>query len=72
MLYRVYDEMSVWVKGLGRAVSLHPGQELNDELPDDAIIIKEWGPRGLVRAPNVESATAAPGETRTTRRKPAA
>lgn len=72
MLYRVSEEMSVWVEGLGRDVRLHAGQELDDQNADDAAIIKEWAPRGLLRAPNIESATAAPGEVRSTRRKPAA
>lgn len=67
-IYRVTQHMNVWVEALGRDVTLDPSVELDDEYPDDAAIIKEWAPRGVVRAPNVESATAAPGEKRNTRR----
>lgn len=67
-IYRARERTSVYVKALGRDVSLDPSVELDDQYPDDAAVIAEWGPRGLVRCPNVESATAAPGEARNTRR----
>lgn len=67
-IYRVKERVSVWVEALGRDVSLDPAVELDDAFADDAAVIAEWAPRGLVRQPNVEAATAAPGETRATRR----
>lgn len=67
-IYRARERTSVYVEALGRDVSLDPSVELDDQYPDDAAVIAEWGPRGLVRCPNVESATAAPGEARNTRR----
>ena len=67
-LYRSRNHTVVFVEALGRDVTLDPAVELDDQLHDDALVIKEWAPRGLLRASNVEQATAAPGEVRTTRR----
>lgn len=53
MKYRVREEMSVHVKALGREVPLQPANELDDAFPEDAAVIAEWAPRGLVRAVNV-------------------
>lgn len=72
MLYRSTVHTVVFVEKLGRDVTLDPAVELDDQLHDDAIVIAQWAPRGLLRASNVEQATAAPGETRTTRRTRAA
>lgn len=72
MIYRVTEVGSVYVEALGRDVKLDPTREYDDRFPEDAAIIAEWAPRGLLRSPNIESATAAPGETRNVRRKPAA
>jgi hypothetical protein len=69
-IYRAQEPMSVWVESLGREVHIKSRQELDDQFPEDAAVIKEWAHRGLVREVNpVESATAAPGEARSTRRK---
>ena len=68
MIYRATEQASVWVESLGRDVQLDPSKEYDDSFPGDAAVSAEGAPRGLLRAPNVESATAAPGETRTTRR----
>ncbi len=68
MLYRAIKHSVVFVEALGRDVTLDPAVELDDQLHDDALVIAEWKPRGLLRASNVEQATAAPGESRTTRR----
>lgn len=67
-IYRVNQPMNVWVEALQRDVALDPAVELNDAYPEDAAVIAEWVDRGLVRAPNVEAATSAPGEARSTRR----
>lgn len=67
-IYRVREHMSVWVEALGREVTLDPAVELDDTFPDDAAVIAAWKDRGVLRAPNVESATSAPGERRATRR----
>ena len=67
-VYRVKQFMTVWVDALQRDVALDPAVELNDIYPEDAAVIAEWAGRGLVRAPNVEAATSAPGEARSTRR----
>lgn len=69
MIYLVPEEMSVYIEELGRDVRLHARQQLDDQFHEDSLIIAELGPRGIVRRANVEAATAAPGEVRTTRRK---
>ena len=70
-IYRTTQPLTAYVTGLGRDVPMDLGQPFDDEIPEHAIIIAEWGPkgRGLLFADNVESATAAPGEKRSTRRK---
>lgn len=68
MLYRATRQTVVFVEKLGRDVTLDPAVELDDQLHDDALVIAQWKPRGLLRASNVEQATAAPGEARATRR----
>ena len=73
MLYRATKQCSVYVEALGRDVHLEPSIPLDDRDDDDRAVIKEWSHRGLVRQDNIEAATAAPGEQRSTRRtKPAA
>lgn len=67
-VYRATERMRVFVASLGRDVTLDPSKELDDQFPEDAAVIAEWAPRGMVRQPNVEAATAAPGEMRNTRR----
>lgn len=67
-IYRAKERVTVWVEALGRDVTLDPAVELDEQFPDDAAVIAEWAHRGLLRSPNVESATAAPGEARSTRR----
>ena len=69
-IYRVKNPGSYHVEALGRDVNLSEADELDDQDPQDAEVITAWGPRGVLRAPNVEAATKAPGEQRTTRRKP--
>jgi hypothetical protein len=72
MIYRARKHASVYVEALGRDVTLNPSVPLDDSNPDDAEVIKRWAGSLLV-AENIESATAAPGERRSTRRtKPAA
>lgn len=70
MIYRANERMHVYVEALGRDVLLDPAVPLDDTMPDDKVIIDQW--RRLLTSDNIESATAAPGEKRTTRRKPAA
>lgn len=70
MIYRANERMHVYVEALGRDVLLDPAVPLDDTYPDDRVIIDQW--RRLLTSDNIESATAAPGEKRTTRRKPAA
>lgn len=72
MLYRATKQCSVYVEALGRDVHLEPAVPLDDADADDAEVIKAWLGRGLVRQDNIEAATAAPGEQRSTRRKSAA
>ena len=74
MIYRSTQPQTVYVVALGRDVPMDPGQPFDDADPEQAKIIAEWGPkgRGILIADNIEAATAAPGETRSTRRKPAA
>lgn len=45
---------------------LDPGRDYDDSDPTDAKLLREFP--GFFRTPNVEAATAAPGEKRTTRR----
>lgn len=63
-----------WFAVGDREVHISVGQEWDDEIPAHAEVIARWGGRGseVLRAPNIEAATAAPGEQRSTRRKPAA
>lgn len=71
MLYRATRTGSVYVEALGRDVHIEPGIPLDDRDDEDAAVIKEWASRGVVRADNIEAATAAPGEKRSTRRSAA-
>jgi hypothetical protein len=70
MIYRCTQPQTVYVEALGRDVPMDPAQPFDDDIPEQALIVAEWGPkgRGLLFADNVEAATAAPGEKRTTRR----
>lgn len=72
MLYRAKKQMSVYVDALGRDVHLDPSIPLDENDAEDAEVIAAWKHRGVLFADNVEAATAAPGEQRSTRRKPAA
>lgn len=67
-LYRVRRNAVLYVEALGREVGLEQNQVLDSENPEDAPIIDRW-PTYLRRDSDVEQATAAPGEKRTTRRK---
>ena len=68
-VYRARVHQTVHVESLGRDVTLDPAVPLDDQFPEDAAVIAEWAKRGVVRLDNpVESATAAPGEQRNTRR----
>lgn len=70
-IYRARERATVWVEALGRDVTLDPAVDLDDSNPEDAAVIAAWAGRGKLSTPNVESATAAPGERRSTRRRPA-
>lgn len=70
--YRSREHLTAHIEELGRDVHVDPRQDLDDQFPEDAAIIAALAPRGLVRAVNVEQATAAPGESRSVRRKPVA
>jgi hypothetical protein len=72
MRYIVTEDRWVWVESLGREVRIKPDAPLDESDPTAKAVIKEWKDRGVMYAPNVEAATAAPGELRSTRRKPAA
>lgn len=69
-LYRTTQPQTVYSTTLGRDVPMDPAQSFDDTIPDEAAIIAEWGPkgRGVLYAENIEEATSAPGELRTTRR----
>jgi len=73
MIYRLRDPDRVIVTDdLGDPTVLDPAQPYDDQDPDDAKIIARWG-SFMVAENSIESATAAPGEKRSTRRsKPAA
>jgi hypothetical protein len=65
--YRARRACILYVEELGREVDLTPDKILHEDDPLDAAIIRQYGGT-LLRADNVEAATAAPGELRTTRR----
>lgn len=68
MLYRARRSAVVWVEGLNREVRLDPAIPIDDEDEEGAAIVARWGSSLLRSDTQVEQATAAPGETRTTRR----
>ena len=68
MLYRARSRAVVWVEGLNREVRLDPAIPIDDEDEEGAAIVARWGSSLLRSDTQVEQATAAPGETRTTRR----
>lgn len=70
--YRVRRPSSLNVEALGRVVNLDPADVIDTDDPEGAAIVAEWFPRGMLRVDNVEQATAAPGEMRTTKREDAA
>ena len=68
MLYRARKHALVWVPGLDREVQLDPAIPIDDQDPEGAAIVDRWGSSLLRSDTQVEQATAAPGEARTTRR----
>lgn len=65
MLYRARKPQTAWVEALGREVYLDPAVPIDDEDPEGAAIVAEWGHRRILRRDAVvEQATAAPGEQR--------
>lgn len=66
MIYRLVDNQKRCVVVEGADVFLDPGRRYDDRVPVDADVIRAFP--GLFVAADVEAATAAPGEKRTTRR----
>lgn len=65
MKYRVQHQI-VATGPDGVDYHLDPSRDYDDENPDDAAVIKMF--RGHFESPNVESATASPGERRSVKR----
>lgn len=68
MLYRARRSALVYVPGLDREVRLDPAIPIDDQDPEGAAIVARWGSSLLRADSQVEAATAAPGEQRSTRR----
>lgn len=64
MLYRVIESVSLCIDGTDYYLS--KGDELDDGVPADRALLKARP--DLFRAPNVEAATAVPGERRNVKR----
>ena len=43
MIYRVTQPSTVYVEALGRDVPMDPGQSFDDQIPEEALIIKNQG-----------------------------
>lgn len=68
MLYRARRTEILFVPALDREVLLDPNIPIDSDDPEGAAIIARWGETHLRADSQIEQATAAPGEARTTRR----
>ena len=68
MIYRLIGNDRIVITHNGADVFLEPGKVYDDDDPEAAELVRAHP--GFFEAPNVEAATAAPGERRSTRRKP--
>ena len=69
MRYRATTHASVYVEALDREVHLNPYTVVDDRNKDDRELLAQYPELFEPDTDTVESATAAPGERRSTRRK---
>ena len=73
MIFRLRGQDRIVVTDeLGDPMVLDPAQPYDDDDPDDAKIIARWRDFMVAENVDIEAATSAPGERRSTRRKSAA